>query len=106
MSKIYFLVNENRGPADPVAQQTSDGLQVNQVGLSTKHVMDAEDASIVRLGTYIDVLQIHRLDRETPMEEIMKGLNDIVKMGKARYTGASSVRKKLLHSCSIVLGSD
>lgn len=53
--------------------------------------MDAVDASMARLGTYIDVLQIHRLDRDTPMEEIRKGLNDIVEMGKARYLGVSSV---------------
>ncbi len=91
MSKIYHRVDENRGPVDPVGQQTNDGLQVNQVGLSRKHIMDAVDASIARLGTYIDVLQIHRLDRDTPMEEIMKGLNDVVEMGKARYLGASSM---------------
>lgn len=44
-----------------------------------------------RLGTYIDVLQIHRLDRETPMDEIMKVLNDVVESGKVRYIGANSV---------------
>lgn len=44
-----------------------------------------------RLGTYIDVLQIHRLDRDTPPEEIMKALNDVVESGKVRYIGASSV---------------
>jgi versiconal hemiacetal acetate reductase len=91
MSKIYHRVDENRGPVDPVGQQINDGLQVNQVGLSRKHIMDAVDASIARLGTCIDVLQIHRLDRDTPMEEIMKGLNDVVEMGKARYLGASSM---------------
>jgi hypothetical protein len=44
-----------------------------------------------RLGTYIDVLQIHRLDKGTPKEEIMKALNDVVESGKVRYIGASSV---------------
>ena len=47
--------------------------------------MDAVEASVERLGTYIDVLQIHRLDRNTPREEIMKALNDVVESGKVRY---------------------
>ena len=70
----------------------NDGVMVNRVGLSRKHIFDAVDASIARLGTYVDVLQIHRLDRETPREEIMKALNDVVESGKARYIGACSVR--------------
>jgi aryl-alcohol dehydrogenase-like predicted oxidoreductase len=70
----------------------NDGVMVNRVGLSRKHIFDAVDASIARLGTYMDVLQIHRLDRETPREEIMKALNDVVESGKARYIGACSVR--------------
>jgi aryl-alcohol dehydrogenase-like predicted oxidoreductase len=44
-----------------------------------------------RLGTYIDVLQIHRLDRDVEPEEIMKALNDVIESGKVRYIGASSV---------------
>jgi versiconal hemiacetal acetate reductase len=48
-------------------------------------------ASCERIGTYIDVLQIHRLDRETPPEEIMRALNDVVESGQARYIGASSM---------------
>lgn len=64
---------------------------VNRVGLSRKHIFDAVDASVERLGTYIDLLQIHRLDRDTPMEEIMRALNDVVESGKVRYIGASSV---------------
>jgi len=51
-----------------------------------------------RLGTYIDVLQIHRLDRDTPPEEIMRALNDVVESGKVRYIGASSVCRPLNHS--------
>jgi aryl-alcohol dehydrogenase-like predicted oxidoreductase len=69
----------------------NDGAMVNRVGLSRKHIFDAVDASVERLGTYIDLLQIHRLDRETPMEEIMGALNDVVQSGKVRYIGASSV---------------
>ena len=77
----------------------NDGVMVNRVGLSRKHIFDAVDASIGRLGTYLDVLQIHRLDRETPREEIMKALNDVVESGKARYIGASSVSNSESQSC-------
>jgi len=73
----------------------NDGDWVNRVGLSRKHIFDAVDASVKRLGTYIDVLQIHRLDRETPREEIMKALNDVIESGKVRYIGASTVRSPL-----------
>lgn len=59
--------------------------------MSRKHIIDAVDKSVARLGTYIDVLQIHRLDRDTPREEIMRALNDVVESGKVRYIGASSV---------------
>ena len=64
---------------------------VNRVGLSRKHIIDAVDRSVERLGTYIDVLQIHRLDRGAPKEEIMRALNDVVNSGKVRYIGASSM---------------
>lgn len=64
---------------------------LNRVGLSRKHIIDAVDNSVRRLGTYIDVLQIHRLDRDTPKEEIMRALNDVVESGKVRYIGASSM---------------
>lgn len=64
---------------------------VNQVGLSRKHIFDAVEKSVERLGTYIDVLQIHRLDRDTPREEIMKALNDVIEKGWVRYIGASSM---------------
>jgi versiconal hemiacetal acetate reductase len=53
--------------------------------------LDAVEASCERLGTYIDVLQIHRLDRDTSAREIMKALNDVVESGKVRYIGASSM---------------
>ena len=73
------------------AMSANDGDMVNQVGLSRKHIFDAVDASVKRLGTYIDVLQIHRLDRNTPKKEIMKALNDVVERGQVRYIGASSM---------------
>jgi aryl-alcohol dehydrogenase (NADP+) len=64
----------------------------NDKGLSRKHVMAAVDASLKRLGTdYIDLYQIHRFDYETPIEETLEALHDVVKAGKARYIGASSM---------------
>jgi aryl-alcohol dehydrogenase-like predicted oxidoreductase len=64
----------------------------NDQGLSRKHIMSAIDASLKRLGTdYVDLYQIHRWDYETPIEETMEALHDVVKAGKARYIGASSM---------------
>ena len=70
---------------------TNDGELVNQVGLSRKHIFDAVEGTIKRMGTYIDVLQIHRLDRGAPPKEIMKALNDVIEKGWVRYIGASSM---------------
>lgn len=91
LSKCYFGVDSSGDQPRISAMGTNDGALVNQVGLSRKHIFDAVDASVKRLGTYIDVLQIHRLDRNVPREEIMKALNDVVESGKVRYIGASSV---------------
>ncbi|MEQ8672762.1 MAG: aldo/keto reductase [Aggregatilineales bacterium] len=64
----------------------------NQGGLSRKHILSQIDASLKRLGTdYVDLYQIHRWDYDTPIEETMEALHDVVKMGKARYIGASSM---------------
>ncbi|HEX2905836.1 MAG TPA: aldo/keto reductase [Phototrophicaceae bacterium] len=68
------------------------GDKPNQQGLSRKHIMQAIDDSLRRLGTdYIDLYQIHRWDNETPIEETLEALHDVVKAGKARYIGASSM---------------
>ena len=68
------------------------GPGVNDGGLSRKHVMASIDASLRRLGTdHVDLYQIHRWDYETPIEETMDALNDVVHAGKARYIGASSM---------------
>ena len=68
------------------------GKGPNDRGLSRKHIMEAVDASLKRLGTdYIDLYQIHRFDHETPMEETVEALNEVVKAGKALYIGASSM---------------
>ena len=91
LSKCYFGVVED-DVSIPIANvSTNDGEMVNSVGLSRKHIFDAVEKSVERLGTYIDVLQIHRLDRETPREEIMKALNDVIEKGWVRYIGASSM---------------
>jgi 1-deoxyxylulose-5-phosphate synthase len=61
-------------------------------GLSRKHILAAIDASLTRLGVeYVDLYQIHRWDDETPIEETMEALHDVVRAGKARYIGASSM---------------
>jgi 1-deoxyxylulose-5-phosphate synthase len=68
------------------------GERPNQGGLSRKHIMNAIDISLKNLGMdYVDLYQIHRWDYETPIEETMEALHDVVKAGKARYIGASSM---------------
>ncbi len=68
------------------------GDDPNNQGLSRKHIMDQVDASLKRLQTdYIDLYQIHRWDYHVPIEETMEALHDVVKAGKVRYIGASSM---------------
>jgi len=75
-TKVYYPVGD-----DP-----------NQRGLSRKHIMHAIDDSLRRLGTdYVDLYQIHRFDAETPIEETLEALHDVVRAGKALYLGASSM---------------
>jgi 1-deoxyxylulose-5-phosphate synthase len=70
----------------------TEGRQRNRWGLSRKHVLAACDASLRRLGTdYIDLYQIHRFDRRTPIEETIDALSELVHAGKVRYLGASSM---------------
>jgi aryl-alcohol dehydrogenase-like predicted oxidoreductase len=64
----------------------------NDQGLSRKHLLSAIDASLGRMGTdYVDIFMIHAFDPDTPIEETMEALHDIVKAGKARYLGASTM---------------
>jgi aryl-alcohol dehydrogenase-like predicted oxidoreductase len=64
----------------------------NGAGLSRKHILASIDASLDRLGLdYVDLYQIHRFDPRTPIEETMEALHDVVRAGKARYIGASSM---------------
>ncbi|KPX29560.1 Aldo/keto reductase [Pseudomonas tremae] len=80
-TKVFFPANMWEGSTRP-----------NDKGLSRKAIMANIDASLQRLGTdYIDLYQIHRWDYDTPIEETMEALHDVVKAGKARYIGASSM---------------
>ncbi len=87
--------------ATKVNGQMSD--DINDKGLSRKHILDSIDKSLQRLQMdYVDLYQIHRWDYEVPIEETLEALNDIVRAGKARYIGASSMFAwqfaKALHS--------
>ncbi len=75
-TKVFFTMHDGPGGS----------------GLSRKAIMEQIDASLSRLGTdYVDLYQIHRFDPDTPVEETMEALHDVVKAGKARYLGASSM---------------
>ena len=68
------------------------GQGPNDRGLSRKHILHSIDASLARLGMdYVDLYQIHRFDLDTPLEETLEALHDVVKAGKVRYLGASSM---------------
>ena len=68
------------------------GSGPNDRGLSRKHILNSINASLKRLGTdYVDLYQIHRWDYETPIEETLEALNDVVRTGKTRYIGASAM---------------
>jgi aryl-alcohol dehydrogenase-like predicted oxidoreductase len=72
-----------------VAMKMGDGP--NDQGLSRQHIIDGVDACLSRLGTdYLDLLQVHRWDPETPIEETMRALDDLVRVGKVRYIGCSN----------------
>jgi 1-deoxyxylulose-5-phosphate synthase len=89
LSKL-FSMREEYVLATKVFMHTMPGE--NGWGLSRKHIMASIDASLERLGLdYVDLYQIHRWDPSTPIEETMEALHDVVKAGKARYIGASSM---------------
>jgi aryl-alcohol dehydrogenase-like predicted oxidoreductase len=88
-TKVFFKMDDSPGGS----------------GLSRKAILEQIDNSLIRLGTdYVDLYQIHRFDPETPVEETMEALHDVVKAGKARYLGASSMRAwqfaKMQHTAS------
>jgi 1-deoxyxylulose-5-phosphate synthase len=83
-------------PRDEVVISTKVGIRMadkpNEVGLGRKHLMSSIDAQLKRLRTdHIDVYQVHRLDPHTPIEEVMYSLDQIVRAGKARYIGGSTM---------------
>lgn len=88
--KHFGVKRENVVVATKVYQVMSD--DPNDRGLSRKHILDSIDKSLKRLQMdYVDLYQIHRWDYNTPIEETMEALHDVVKAGKARYIGASSM---------------
>ena len=85
-----FQMREEYVVATKVHMRTMPGE--NGAGLSRKHIMASIDASLTRLGMdYVDLYQTHRFDPRTPIEETMDALHDVVRAGKARYIGASSM---------------
>ncbi|KAG6854091.1 hypothetical protein C0991_010505 [Blastosporella zonata] len=93
-TKCFALVGHEIGLRTFLSPGLKDQRDyVNQSGLSRAAIFNAVDASLQRLNlTYIDLLQIHRFDPDTPIEETMKALHDLVESGKVRYIGASSMR--------------
>ena len=89
-TKLFYPVDlAFKGGNDPGPKPVQ---RPNQSGLSRKRIFAAADASLKRLGTdYIDLYQIHRFDPATPIEETMEALHDLVRAGKVRYLGASSM---------------
>ncbi len=86
----FFARREDYVLSTKVFMPMGDGP--NDGGLSRTHILDGIDASLRRLGTdHVDLYQIHRFDPQTPVEETMEALHDVVKAGKARYIGASSM---------------
>jgi len=84
-TKVYAEMIKPEGSAMP-------SIKENNKGLSRKHIFEAVEASLQRLQTsYIDLYQIHRWDNDTPIEETMKALHDLVEAGKVRYIGASTM---------------
>ncbi|MCB9109870.1 MAG: aldo/keto reductase [Anaerolineales bacterium] len=90
LMRHFGVKRENVVIATKVHGQMSN--DPNDRGLSRKHIMDGIDNSLKRLQMdYVDIYQIHRWDYSTPIEETMEALNDVVRAGKARYIGASSM---------------
>ena len=93
LTKLYFPLDPDIPDFTAAKRATMPVYEyINSQGLSRKHIMDAAKASNERLGTYADIIQIHRFDPTTPIEETMEALHDIVKLGYTRYIGASTMK--------------
>jgi len=91
LTKCYFPVGKTDDNVMKGGSDFDSMGYINLNGLSRKHIFDAVDASLKRLDLdYIDVLQCHRFDYKTPLEETMQALHDVVQTGKVRYIGMSS----------------
>lgn len=95
LTKFFLPVDESLDlthAPKPLSETEICDLE-NQRGLSRKHIIAGVENSCERLGTYIDVLQVHRINADDePVEEMMRALNDVVTSGKVRYIGASTMR--------------
>ncbi|GAA5868302.1 hypothetical protein JCM1840_005628 [Sporobolomyces johnsonii] len=91
LTKVFMTVADDPNVHPSKLQDPDSKGYVNRHGLSRKHIFDSVKASLERMGVeYVDVLQCHRFDEETPLEETMDALHDVVKAGYARYIGMSS----------------
>ncbi|KAG0223048.1 hypothetical protein BGW42_006158 [Actinomortierella wolfii] len=92
-TKVWFPILPGNTPMFmPMEERMANASLVNKFGLSRKHIFDAVEGSLQRLGLdYIDLYQVHRIDDNTTLEETMEALNDLVRMGKIRYIGASNM---------------
>lgn len=91
MTKVFFVVGRTPQESYINVPRPEAAGYVNQTGLSRKHIFDSVKKSLERLQLdYIDVLQCHRFDNNTPIEETMEALHDVVKAGFVRYIGMSS----------------
>ncbi|VDC05740.1 unnamed protein product [Peniophora sp. CBMAI 1063] len=99
MTKLFGEVRRNGGLLKRrTTEEVDQEGYVNQHGLSRKHIFEAVEHSLRRLQLdYIDVLQCHRFDPDTPIEETMQALHDVVKSGKVRYLGMSSCHAWQFH---------
>jgi 1-deoxyxylulose-5-phosphate synthase len=88
--KAFGVKRDDAVVATKVFQAVGPGP--NQRGLSRKHILESIDGSLTRLGVdYVDLYQIHRFDRDTPIEETLEALTHLIRLGKVRYIGASTM---------------
>jgi len=91
-TKVFFNFIDGEPERNFFGKNAEEFGLINQGGLSRKHIFEAVEGSLKRLQLdYIDLYQIHRFDPQTPVEETMRALNDLVLLGKVRYIGASSM---------------